>query len=236
VKALDKLRIQRKIAPPAPGQALLWLERLYDTERDLNRAWKARYSGPAADCIVDLANLDDTPTAIKRFRELLPQHYDIASETVPGFSDKDEEKSRQQANVELIVLRDQLRDFWNEVTRVGQVLPDAAKVSQILHGWQTFYPFNPEGVSDGWQIFWGVGSVFPLQHNFRGAIIRVLFDKRRYLAMCPSCGRYFIKARNDQKNCLSDSCLRKANRERQQDFQERHARKHPGRKSRKRTS
>jgi hypothetical protein len=235
MKPLAGLRVTRR-APPAPNLAQVYLERQADNERWESRKWKQRYIAPAVESIVDLVNLSDTSEAIADFRRRLPEHYDIASSLAAGFRDNDQENSRREANRQLIELRDQLREFWGEATCVGLTPPNETRIAEIIESWRTWYPFNEQGYSEGWWVFWSAGTVYPMQHNFRGAIIRVLFDKRLYLANCPTCGRHFIGDRLNQKYCLSESCLRQANRKRQKNFQARHAKEQPVRKSKRGTS
>lgn len=234
MKSLAGLRVTRQ-APPPPNLAQLYLERQADNEKWESRKWKQRYIAPAVESIVDLVNLSDSPEAIADFRSRLPQHYDIASPLAAGFRDNDEENSKREADRQLIELRDQLREFWGEAKPAsGQTTTNETRVAQIIESWRTWYPFNEQGVSAGWMVFWSAGTVFPMQHNFRGAMIRVLFDKRLYLANCPTCGRHFIGDRLNQKYCLSESCERKANNARQQKHQDkkkRAARKSKGRAS-----
>lgn len=205
MKPLGRLRIEEAMRAPKPNSALLWLEASNDTERELRKVWAERMEGPATTVMLALVNMGDSAANVQQFRALIPSQYDIARES----------------DQELLTLRHELRTFWNEVSRerfhlgaTGEI-GDNEEVAVALNKWWKRYDLE----SDGWMIFWATGTIFPTQKNFRGVIARILFEKRRYLAVCPGCGQYFIKRRDDQKYCLSTSCQRRANNLRQQRFQ-----------------
>lgn len=219
MKALDRLRVERAMQHPKPNSALLWLEAGDESERELRQVWAGRLEQPATTIMLALANLGDSPADVQEFRRAIPPQYDIARE-----DDQD-----------LLKLRGDLRQFWNELAKershfgpTGEI-GDNAEVAAILQRWWRHYDLD----SDGWMIFWGTGSLFPTQKNFRGVIARILYHKRRYLAICPSCNQYFIKRRDDQKNCLAVTCQRKANNLRQQKFQSKERARKGGKRAHK---
>jgi hypothetical protein len=193
------------------SSALLWLDNLRDAERELRTIWEKEIEQPVTEYLLALVNLGDSnrfkiaKEELRRFRALIPPVYDIASEP----------------DIELIDLRNELRDFWDavEIERgpTGQTgkFGNNKKVARSLYKWWNRYPLD----SEGWWIDWQTGRFFPTQKNFRGTIARILLNKRRRLASCVNCKQYFIKRRDDQKYCLSVACLRQANNQRQQKFQ-----------------
>ncbi len=243
MKALEKVRIEREFdpydesisteewiakrnaqlarrKPTAPtASALFWLEVSQDTERDLRKLWQEKIEAPATDLMLALINMGNASKDIQDFRQLIRPQYDIAGET----------------DYELVALRNQLRAFWDEVSKerghtgaTGR-FGDNAKVATALHRWWKRYDLD----SEGWKVFWETGTFFPTQKNFRGIIARILFNRRRRLAQCPGCNQYFIKRRDDQKYCLAVACLRQANNQRQQKYQRTH-KKSSARKGRRR--
>jgi len=186
--------------PPTPT-ALLWLERSHDTEQELRRVWAEKIVRPACRLMLELLNMGDAPSDVQRFRKRVPPLTDIARE--------DDER--------LVALRDELRGLWKELEKerawfgpTGEFGNNEAAAIVFHRLWHHY-----ELESPGYMIFWTTGSFFPTQQNFRGIIARILFDKRRYLALCRHCNGYFIKKRDDQQICLGLNCSRKANRQRQ---------------------
>src|SRR3954451_13273988 len=181
-----------------PVNAFLWFEDSQDFERALRKAWPGAIEARAADLMVKLANLENSPEQIQQFRDRLPasarggHRYDIAAEHKKA----------------LLTLRDELRAVWDELSREqgiggGTSTPgDQSTLRVILDKWWSWYPLEKH--SQHWKIFWESGSFFPLQHNFRGIIARICFDERKYLAICSHCGKYWIKPRYKSKFCMSD--------------------------------
>ena len=198
-----QLARRKAMEPTAP--ALLWLAPFQEILRDLREGWEKKIERPAVDLMLALVNMGDSPRDLAAVRQVIPQFYDIAEET----------------DYELRALRNQLRVFWDEVSKergpTGETgtFGDNAKVAIVLHKWWRRYNLD----SDGYWIDWQTGIFFPTHKNFRGVIARALVDKSRYLAKCPNCSRYFIKKRDDQKYCLTVTCQRRANTLRQQKFQ-----------------
>jgi len=196
--------------------ALLWLETKADASRQLADTW-TRVEGRALDLLLKLVNSGDSLEELKAFRKQIPtrpEPWDIA-----GLS-----------NHELCALRDDVRCFWEQLQverqpgtgrqGVSGSFGDSSKVSLILH--KLWHGRGSDYLSsDDYWISWETGTFFPRQKNFRGVVARILFKECCYLAKCPSCHRYFIKRRDDQKNCLRAECRRRANNERQQRFQQR---------------
>jgi hypothetical protein len=201
---------QRGQSPPNTS-ALLWLENDEEFELELRRVWKERIEAPAMDTMLALVNMGDSAKDVQAFRLVVQPQYDIAREN----DDK------------LLALRDELRLFWNEVSKEtrqsAREFGNNEKVAIALHSWWQAYDIT----SDGWKIFWGSGAFVPTQKNFRGTIARTLLGKRRYLAICsnPNCRRYFIGRRTDNKYCGGEDCDRFANNFRQKHFQRKHGRK-----------
>jgi hypothetical protein len=190
---------------PPNSSALLWLEVDEEFALDLQKLWKERIEAPAMDTMLALINLGDSPEDLQGFREALPIYYDIARET----------------NEKLLMLRDELRVFWNEVSKEtgpsARVFGNNEKVALALHNWWKAYDL----ASDGWKIFWSSGDFYPTQKNFRGIVARALLSRRRYLLIClnPDCKRYFIGRKTDAKYCGDKKCGAFANNFRQQKFQ-----------------
>ncbi|MGB9072742.1 MAG: hypothetical protein WCC22_08720 [Terriglobales bacterium] len=197
--AQDRRAAQPEISPSSP--ALLWLETAHDTERKLRKVWNQKMVRPATELMLKLVNMGDSPTDIGNFRKHIPTLTDIAR-----LSDED-----------LLALRDELQGLWKELEKEwmpsgpsGQ-FGNSKTVAVTLHRLWHHYELD----SQGYMIFWETGSFFPTQQNFRGVIARILFEKRRYLALCAGCHHYIIKKRVDQKLCLGQKCERKANSQRQ---------------------
>jgi hypothetical protein len=197
--AQERKAAQPEISPTSP--ALLWLETAQDAERELRKVWKPKMVRPATKLMLKLVNMGDSPTDIGNFRKDIPTLTDIA----------------RSSNEDLLALRDELRGLWTELEKEwmpsgpsGQ-FGNSATVAVTLYRLWHHYELD----SQGYMVFWGTGSFFPTQQNFRGVIARILFEKRRYLALCATCHQYIIKKRVDQKLCLGRKCEKKANSQRQ---------------------
>lgn len=202
MKALQKLEIEAAVREleRKPNSALLWLEAGQETENAIRKSWAARTEA-ATTLMLALINVGDSQSEVEMFRRLVPIQHDIAHET----------------HHELLTLRNELRTFWKEVSkernhfgRTGEV-GNNSEVAVILGKWWSKYTLD----SEGWWIFWPNGTFYPSLLNFRGMVARIVFDRRRYLAICPGCDQFFIKRRDDGKYCDAVPCKKKGNNLRQ---------------------